>query len=235
VYAGNHYKARRTTVATTTAPNNNLDDWLGISGGGSAQGSADEVASGNDSDNGAPGFKNVLKGTTAPAPAAWSSTAEYAEGTIVKFGASDHHYRAKMAVSSGETSPDVNTTKWEDYEQQFQSDNKLSGRISGHMTSSSATIAARAPPSGTGVASGAIEATTVNAGTFAALNGTIVAGHSVRVRANDDLTIVGLAGAVAGGFVGVGVAVLILTSRARPSADRCEQLHHRRSGRHGLS
>src|SRR5205823_11073353 len=42
--------------------------------------------------------------------------------------------------------------------------------------------------------------TTVPPGTFAAINGTIVAGHSVRVRANDDLKVLSLAGAVAGGF-----------------------------------
>jgi hypothetical protein len=36
-----------------------------------------------------------------------------------------------------------------------------------------------------------------------------VGGGIGRVRANDDLKVVGLAGAVAGGFVGVGVAVLI--------------------------
>ena len=80
VYQGSHYKARRTTAAPATTPNNNLDDWVGLSSGGSAQGSADEVASGNDSANGAPGFKNVLMGTTAAAAPAWAPSTAYSAG-----------------------------------------------------------------------------------------------------------------------------------------------------------
>src|SRR5205823_14575892 len=60
--------------------------------------------------------------------------------------------------------------------------------------------------------------TTVPPGTFAAINGTIVAGHSVRVRANDDLKVLSLAGAVAGGFVGVGAAVVVTNVQSATEA-----------------
>ncbi|TMK24371.1 MAG: hypothetical protein E6G64_17480, partial [Actinobacteria bacterium] len=109
-----------------------------------------------------------------------------------------------MPLARRTTSPDANTTDWQ------QNDNEVmtNSRINTTTTDSTSTIAARAPSDGS-VASNAIKATTVNAGTFAAVNGTIVAGHSVRVRANGDLKVVSLAGAIAGGFVGVGVAVLV--------------------------
>ena len=216
VYQGSHYKARRTTAAPTQTPNENLDDWVGLSSGGSAQGSADEVASGNDSSNGAPGFKNVLMGTTAAAAPAWAPSTAYPQGKIVLYNG--RHYRAKVAVPDTATAtPTSDLATWEDYENAYQRDNMVNSRVSAHTTSSSAAISSKAP-SGS-VATGALTpATPVPDGTFAAVHGTIVAGDSVRIRANDKLEVLGLAGAVAGGFVGVGVAVLILNVESKTEA-----------------
>ena len=60
--------------------------------------------------------------------------------------------------------------------------------------------------------------TVVPAGTSAAIHGTVVAGGGVHVRAKDSLDVNGLAGAVAGGFVGVGAAILILNVASQTDA-----------------
>src|SRR4029077_9887818 len=70
---------------------------------------------------------------------------------------------------------------------------------------------------GTNVASGALSAS-IPGGTSAEIFGTVYAHGAVHVRAADNLTVFGVAGAVAGGFVGVGVAVIILNVASQTDA-----------------
>src|SRR5215472_1171047 len=55
-------------------------------------------------------------------------------------------------------------------------------------------------------------------GTSAEIYGTVYALGAVHVRANDNLSVFGVAGAVAGGFVGIGVAVIILNVKSNTDA-----------------
>ncbi len=201
-----------------TRPTSNSAQWqTATKGGQSAQGSADEVASGEDSDNGAPGFKNVLMGSSAPAEAdAWAPSTAYGAGKIVVFN--DIHYKAKIAVPSSATlDPSVDTAHWADFENQYRSDSSTNSRVSAGTSRASEGVADKAP--GDSVAGGALTPpTVVPDGTFAAINGTVIAGDSVRIRANDKLEVVGLAGAVAGGFVGIGAAILILNIDSKTEA-----------------
>ena len=215
---GNQYIARvdDPSHVSTENPKNNPNQWNGVSGGGSAQGSADEAASGEDSANGAPGFKSVLMGTQAPEAPLWVSGTEYGSGTIVRYNGT--HYRAKMdIVGPAETlTPAANTTGWENYEQQHGSDSSLSGRASSHISGGSSQIAGSAPQGG--VATDSLATAPVAAGTVAFIDGNVEAGNSVRVRANDKLKVLDLAGALAGGFVGIGVAVAILNVESNTEA-----------------
>src|SRR5205814_183718 len=55
-------------------------------------------------------------------------------------------------------------------------------------------------------------------GTVAKLNGTVVAGGDVQVQANDWLSVQGVAGSVAGGVVGVGASILVLTVKSNTAS-----------------
>src|SRR6266849_4521046 len=204
-----HYRAKVNNPNTSTHPRDNSAEWETVSTGGSAQGSADEVASGNDDSGGAPGYKNVLSGTSAPAPNAWVSGHAYVSGDKVLFNG--HHYKAKHTIVSTTIDPATNTSEW------FFDDGEYStnGRISDDTAGSKSAIGSHAP--GTTVASSALH-TTVPAGTSAQLNGTIHAGHSVSVIAGDNLSVTALAGAVAGGLVGIGAAIEILNVKSATEA-----------------
>src|SRR6185503_15513355 len=112
--------------------------------------------------------------------------------------------------------PAANTAGWENYEQQHNSDSSLSGRATTSINRSSTTIAGGAPEGG--VASDSLATAPVAPGTVAFIDGNIEAGDSVRIRANDKLKVLDLAGAVAGGFVGIGVAVAILNVESNTEA-----------------
>ena len=93
------------TATVGTAPSANLAQWqTATKGGSSAQGSADQVASGNDASDDEPGYKSVLMGSSAPAAPAWVSGTEYAAGKIVVF--SGTHYRAKIDITGTATGQD---------------------------------------------------------------------------------------------------------------------------------
>src|SRR5207245_1289208 len=69
------------------------------------------------------------------------------------------------------------------------------------------TISNSAPSSG--LVSGTLANDTLAQGTVASINATVVAGHSVHVRANENLNFNGLAGTASGGVVAIGGSVLI--------------------------
>src|SRR5262249_16605871 len=76
-----------------------LTDWVGISKGGSAQGSGDQAASGKDV-NGAPGYEHVLNGTTDTSAAgpAWLSSSNYSADDRVTYNSAQ--YRAQRSISA---------------------------------------------------------------------------------------------------------------------------------------
>ena len=90
----------------------------------------------------------------------------------------------------------------------------MNSRINTQTSKANASIAAAAPssPTASALASPAAE------GTTASIDGTVIAGGRVRVRANEDLFFQGLAGAAAGGFVGVGAAVLVMVNSSNVEA-----------------
>src|SRR4029077_2610027 len=100
---GSKYQAVKSNTGEdpTLAANNGAGgDWTGYSGAGSssAQGSADETPAGNKDSDGAPGYKNVLMGTSASGPSAWVSGTTYHAGDKVSF--SGHDYKAKTGITA---------------------------------------------------------------------------------------------------------------------------------------
>ena len=170
--------------------------------GGTGQGKADDAASGND-ESGGPGYKSILNGASAAPPSgpAWVSGNPYSQGDHVSFGG--QVYTARAAVTSA-TTPDKDGTNWA---LNSQSDAKTNSRVSDGLNSPKATLSGAAPTGN--VASDALT-TVVPAGTSASIQGNVVAGHGVHVRAKDNLTVNGIAGSIAVGAVGVGAAILVM-------------------------
>src|SRR5258708_40111414 len=94
--------------------------------------------------------------------------------------------------------------------------NQVKNRMSVDRGGANETIGNAAPTGN--VASDAL-GSSPPAGTSAAIYGTVFANGAVHVRANDKLTVFGVAGAAAGGFVGIGVAG-VLPERQRPAGPR---------------
>ncbi|HEY3921306.1 MAG TPA: carbohydrate-binding protein, partial [Gaiellaceae bacterium] len=201
----------------TTAPQfdsngNGVDssDWqassdaLAGSGGSSAQGSADQVASGNASGS---AYNGVLGGSTDTSSSpAWNSGTSYGVGDKVSYNGSV--WQAQVANTN--VKPGTNKD-WLDQSAGDATNSRISGFTSGATTS----INNSAP--GSHLASNALTAPS-SGGTTATIGGTVVAGGAVRVQANENLTIFGLAGAAAGGFVGVGAGILVLNVDANTDA-----------------
>ena len=204
-------------ATTGTNPHSNTTEWAkAVKGGQSAQGNADAAASGeDDSSSGAPGFKKVLNGSTAGATPAWVTGTSYKMGQRVTVGG--HEFQAKQDVVDTAASPDVNTTEWANNDKQAAHDSFMSDKISSRTTSSSGSIATARAERPLTPATNAVTAP-LPSGTVARIEGTIDAGGSVRVRAKDKLDVTGLAGAVAGGFVGIGAAILVLNVESRADA-----------------
>ncbi len=222
-FDGKRYAAKNDLVGDPTAPHADPANWEGDTdslaangSGASAQGSADSVASGDDHASDDPGYKTVLGGTSAaPASApAWSSGTAYSAGDKVTF--TGKIYKAKVAITHTTTDPSQNP-EWTDTSNEGKTNSYVDGVVNNSDPSKNPQNAIAAASPGGSVASSALH-TTVPAGTSAQLNGTIVAGHSVHVAASDNLAVTGLAGAVAGGFVGIGAAVLILNVQSATEA-----------------
>src|SRR5437773_6340295 len=215
---GNRYQRQHVeppaTFNASKHPKDNADQWHGFTKGGSGQGSADEAAPGND-ENGAPGYKNILMGSAAPAPSAWVSGTAYLAGAKVTYSGGYYKADHDVPLARQAMNPHDNTADWS-----TDSDALMNSRVAAQKSSTDSSIASAAPsdPSSATNALARTPSTTVPPGTFAAINGTIVAGHSVRVRANDDLKVLSLAGAVAGGFVGVGAAVVVTNVQSATEA-----------------
>ena len=171
--------------------------------GSTAQGSADQAASGDD-ESGGPGYKSILNGASAPSsgPApAWISGHAYSKDDKVTFGGQT--YTARQDVTSA-VDPAHDQTNWQ---LNSASDAKTNDRVASALSSPKSTITSAAPTGN--VASDAL-ASVVPAGTSASIQGNVVAGRGVHVRAKDNLTVNGIAGSIAVGFVGVGAAILIM-------------------------
>ena len=108
-----------------------------------------------------------------------------------------------MDVTSA-TDPAHDGTNWQ---LNSSSDAKTNDRVASALSSPKSTITSAAPTGN--VASDAL-ASVVPAGTSASIQGNVVAGRGVHVRAKDNLTVNGIAGSIAVGFVGVGAAILIM-------------------------
>ena len=173
----------------------------------------------------------------------WSGSADYNKGDVVT-GSDGKRYAAKVDHPSGD--PVSGSTDWSGDKDAFTatggpdatseadsqasgsggwasilngtsagSGNKTDSRIGSHTSDANASISASSP--GPNVASTSI-ATTVPAGTSAAIDGHVTAGGNVKVNADDDLSYNGIAGAAAGGFVGVGASVLVGQVKAASDA-----------------
>ena len=154
---------------------------------------------------------------------AWTSGHVYHLGDIVSFGGQD--YAPQVDHPNVSLDPTANPSQWQlddpghdraDWQLNSQSDAKTNDRVAAALTSPKATITSAAPTGN--VATDALAAV-VPAGTSASIQGNVVAGGGVHVRAKDNLTINGIAGSIALGFVGVGAAILIMNVDSATEAD----------------
>src|SRR4029077_11884512 len=83
-YARQHVEAPATFDAHKH-PSDTVNQWHGATKSGSRQRSEGQVASANDDSSGAPGYKNVLMGTSASTPSAWVSGHAYVAGARVSY------------------------------------------------------------------------------------------------------------------------------------------------------
>ena len=200
-YNGQTYTATQDVTNTAQNPAANTSEWKQ---GGDAVQDADHVASGDG------GYKSGLNGSSTRDAGTWTSGHVYEQGEVVTY--LGNKYVAKNRIAHPTENPASNGfSEWNPYTASGGA-SMTSARISQYLSSgpNSATgkISASAPTSPTGTALGPQP---LPLGTSAAINGTVVAGGAVSVRAKDDLELFGIAGSVAVGFVGVGAAVLVLS------------------------
>ncbi|MGZ4129286.1 MAG: hypothetical protein ACXVPR_00475, partial [Actinomycetota bacterium] len=147
---------------------------------------------------------------------AWSNSTTYHLGQIVTFDGKD--WAAQVDSPTVGADPETNSAQWQlddpghdraDWQLNSASDAKTNSRVASALSSPTTTLTSAAPTGN--VASDALAAH-VPAGTSAQIQAgsTVVAGRGVHVRAKDNLSVTGIAGSVAGGFVGVGAAVLVM-------------------------
>src|SRR5262249_50024423 len=162
----------------------------------------------------------------ASAPPAWVNGNAYNQNDAVSF--SGHNYIAKKAIVSVHVDPATNTAEWvldggttdpaTTTAQWLADDGEYStnSRVGTSLGGATSSIGTAATPYGS-VASDAMGVPPPS-GTSAEVYGTVYALGAVHVRAGDNLSVFGVAGAVAGGFVGVGVAVIILNVKSNTDA-----------------
>ena len=191
------------------APNDNPADWQAeseaLAGNNSVSG-ADGVASGNGN-----GYKSVFGGTTSAPPAdTWSAATPYASGDTVYYGGVKY-----VAVTANTNKqPDTNPAFWSASNGESSTNSRISSALFSGPGNPNAAISAASP--GNSAASAAFGPTA--GGTTAYIDATVIAGGHVRVWAIDDLEVTGLAGALAGGVVGVGASILVLTVKSNTDA-----------------
>ncbi len=200
-FKGHVYKARVDITHLTTSPDQNsastapFNEWAQETGG----------------------YTSALSGTTSTATVnAWAVSTPYNKGDQVSYNG--HNYTAKVdiTVPADELkTPDQNTAQWANADSQ----NKTSSRISSAMGGAQTKLNTAASGVGGSVASNAISqvptgGTTATIDSSLAHKTTVKAGGHVNVLANDVLFVFGIAGAAAGGFVGVGGSVLVLNVKS---------------------
>ncbi|HET7128249.1 MAG TPA: hypothetical protein VFJ93_04150, partial [Gaiellaceae bacterium] len=201
-FNGHVWKAKNDVLGSAGDPQTDTADW------------AQEVG----------GYGSALSGTTSSASApTWSNSASYSKGDRVTYDAGDgqgaHVYQAKVDISGSNIgkSPKLNPLLWTSADSQDATNARIAAAFS---KSGGPQDQLDAASSGHGsIAMNAI-AHVPNGGTTATIDSsaadptTIVTGGHVTVNANDVLDVFGIAGAAAGGFVGVGASVLILNVKS---------------------
>ena len=184
---GTHvYRARQDITSVSVNPRSNDTEWAQETGG----------------------YTSVLGGTTSSAPAPLWAAGAYDQGAQVTYAG--HKYTAKNDIVNTSATPLANTAEWANADGQARTTSRLTSAMAGPQT----RINSAASSVGGSVASGAIS-TVPTGGTTATIDGTVVAGSGhIHVYAKDNLTVFGIAGAAAGGFVGVGGSVLVLNVKS---------------------
>ena len=177
---------------------------------------------------------------TSRAPAPGRAEPSYHLGDIVSFGGQDYSPQVDHPSTAVTDDPASNTAQWQlddpghdraDWQLNSSSDAMTNTRVANALTAPKSTITSAAPTGN--VASDALTSV-VPAGTSASIQGNVVAGGGVHVRAKDNLTVNGIAGSIAVGFVGVGAAVLVMNVHSATEAEHRRRLErHRRLGRLG--
>ena len=191
---GSHvYKAKTTNTGST--PSNHAADWAVQTGG----------------------YTSALGGTTSSATVhPWVSGTAYNKGDQISYNGHNYTANVDITVPADELkTPDKNTAQWANADSQ----NKTSSRISAALGGPQTMINAAATNVGGSVATNAINkvpsgGTTATIDSSLAHPTTVIAGGHVNVLAKDVLFVFGIAGAAAGGFVGVGGSVLVLNVKS---------------------
>src|SRR5207248_11178442 len=216
-FGGQKYSAAQTTADTSTDPSANHTDWTHVetkhplqSSGGNATSDSDSVAKGDG------GYKDGLNGASVRDAGTWTSGTIYKQGEVVAFGGHKYVGRETTNGSRKTQDPTVNTGDWQLYNSSASAD-KTNDRMSSGLANAMTGIGGAAPTSGpTASATGGLRP--LSLGTTATVNGAIRAGGSANVRAMDDTKAQSLAGALAGGFVGVSAAVAIFSIKSNVEA-----------------
>ena len=201
-FKGHVFKARVNITHVSTDPDQNDDSTSGTF---------------NEWSQEAGGYTSALSGTTSTATVnAWVSGTSYHRGDEVSYNGSKYTANVDITLPADVVkTPDKNTAQWANADSQ----NKTSSRISAALGNPQTKINAAATKVGGSVATNAINrvpngGTTATIDSSLALPTTVIAGRHVKVLANDVLFVFGIAGAAAGGFVGVGGSVLVLNVKS---------------------
>ncbi len=202
-FNGHVYKAKNNVLGSAGDPQTDTADW------------AQEVG----------GYGSALSGTTSSAPApTWMMGTPYKQGDKVSFtynvngSPTTSTYTARNNIAQVNDDPRANTAEWANADSQDATNTRLANAF-GASGGPQDGLDAAAMSVGGDVTKNAI-AHVPSGGTTATIDSssadptTIVAGGHLNVIANDVLDVFGIAGAAAGGFVGVGASVLILNVKS---------------------
>jgi hypothetical protein len=201
-FNGHVYKAKNNVLGTAGDPQTDTTDW------------AQEVG----------GYGSALSGTTSSSSAlGWVMGTSYNKGDKVSFTYTVNGspvtstYTAKNNIVQVNDDPRKNTAEWANADSQDATSTRLSnafgasGGAQDHLNTASSGHGSIATNAITHTPTGG---TTATIDSSTAKPTTIVAGGHVNVKANDVLDVFGIAGAAAGGFVGIGASVLILNVKS---------------------
>ncbi|KAG1649188.1 hypothetical protein GQR58_029240 [Nymphon striatum] len=199
-YNGKNYSSR-TDDNMGNEPDISPEHWNEAKG--SATGDADVVASGDG------GYKNALDGTSNVDKGAWVSGSDYDKGDHVTFG--DQSFVATKDITNSTVDPVSNiagpaaSRVWSEI---AKSDTVLNERLVDVLDVAKTDLNNAGP--GASVTTNPLSAG-LTPGTTVSVGATIEAGGGINITANEDLDLFGIAGAIAAGAVGIGIAVLVLT------------------------